>query len=59
MSKPTKKPKTPRTPRLPDPNVTAFLFVQRLTGLPPVKGVETPEASPKESSVDQSQTVSS
>ena len=29
MSKPTKK------RRMPDPNVTAFLFVQKLTGQPP------------------------
>jgi len=37
MSKPTKKLKKPRVPRLPDPNVTAFRFVQRLTGQPAKK----------------------
>ena len=45
MSKPTKKPQKPRVPRLPDPNVTAFLFVQRLTGQPPVKAEEKPKVN--------------
>ena len=39
MNKPTKK------PRLPDPAVTAFLFVQKLTGQPPVE--DKPKPPPK------------
>ncbi len=42
MSKPTKK------RRLPDPNVTAFLFVQKLTGQPPkVEKEEKGKGKPK------------
>ena len=35
-----------KKPSLPDPNVTAFLFVQRLTGQSP-KTDEKPKAKPK------------
>ena len=41
MSKPTKK------TRLPDPAVTAFLFVQKLTGQPPVEDKPKPKAKVK------------